>query len=75
MEEFLPNWKNYIPSAGGLGLFVSECIRGKKQPGQELCAHRGLGLSGRARALAKWVEGDEEEKFHLKSQAVTCHQA
>lgn len=50
-----------------MGLFVSECIRGKKQPGQELCAHRGLRLSSRVRALAKWVEGDEEETFHLKS--------
>lgn len=47
----------------------------KKQPGQELCAHRGLRLSGRVGPLAEWAQGDEDEKFHLKAQAVTCHQA
>lgn len=50
---------------------VSECICEKRQPGQELCAHHGLCLSGRVCALAKWAQGIEEEKIHLKSQEVS----
>lgn len=60
------SWAEFRPICG-VNKYVSE----KKQPGQELCAHHGLGLSGRLEAFAKWAQGDAEREFQLRSRAQT----
>ena len=53
---------------------MKKCVSEKRQPGQEPCAHHGLGLAGGLGAFAKWAQGDAEREFQIRSPAVTCHQ-